>query len=33
MPVGGLLAALEVLLCEKWCLRVFCSVYERNDKF
>jgi hypothetical protein len=27
MLVGGLLVALEVLLCEKWCLHAFCGIY------
>jgi hypothetical protein len=27
MVLVGLLATLGVLMCERWCLRVFCGVY------
>jgi hypothetical protein len=30
MLVGGRVVALKVLLCEKWCLIVFCGVSEGN---
>jgi hypothetical protein len=28
MFVGGLVAAIGVLVCGRWCLRLFCGVYE-----